>query len=229
MLLNEISITRLSGPSKRSEPQPKDEFDLDGTSGDEFDLGLDEPTGDEEPTDGEDEFGLDGVDGVDDGTMGTGTGQDAGGQGPGLSFSSFMGGGSPSLGSASLSTPRPGELGAEDSADDQEDPMGGEQEDPAVGQLASKATEDPNKQGLIRTVKGAHLVYKRQTEEGSYEELWQYSTKSGNFQEEMKRRKAILAGTDIPPNKTTSPDGSQSYEIWTTSNAEMMVIKGLTN
>ena len=31
--------------------------------------------------------------------------------------------------------------------------------------------DDPDRQGLIRTVKGAHLVYKRKQEDGTYDEL----------------------------------------------------------
>lgn len=224
MLLFELfTVKRLSGPSKKTEPETSNnEFDLDfgEPSDDEFDLDLDSPEGGEatdEPT-GDDDFNFDTETAPED-TIGNDS--------P-VSFSSFMGSsGGSSLGSASASTPQPGEAGT-----DSEDPMGlgGEEvEDPNVDQLASKATEDPDKQGLIRTVKGAHLVYKRETEDGTYEEMWAYNTKAQDYKEEQKRRQAILAGTDIPPNKTTSPDGSQSYEIWVTSNAEIMVIKGLTN
>jgi hypothetical protein len=108
------------------------------------------------------------------------------------------------------------------------DEMGGE-EDQAVDQLANRATEDPNKQGLIRNVPGARLVYKRETEDGTFEELWMYNVTGDNFHQEMKRRQEILSGTDIPPGKTTSPEGEQSYETWTTSNAELLLIKGLPN
>jgi hypothetical protein len=85
--------------------------------------------------------------------------------------------------------------------------------------------EDPDRAGLIRTVNKAHLVYKRSTDDGTYEEMWMYNVT--NLRDEMSVRKAILSGTDIPPNKSQSPDGSQSYELWTAGNAEMMLIKGL--
>lgn len=85
--------------------------------------------------------------------------------------------------------------------------------------------EDPNRQGMIRTVKGAHLVYKREVEDGTYEELWLYN--SSTLRDEIVIRKAILAGTDIPVNKSQSPDGSQSYEMWSVGNAEMVLVKGL--
>lgn len=109
------------------------------------------------------------------------------------------------------------------------DPESGEQEqgDEALDAMANKASEDPDKQGLIRKVPKAHLVYKRQTEEGQYEELWIYN--SSQIKDEMEIRKSILAATDIPVTKTTSPDGQQSYELWTAGNIEMVLIRGLPN
>ena len=100
-------------------------------------------------------------------------------------------------------------------------------EHPELDGIADDASDDPDRQGLIRTVKGAHLVYKRDTEEGSFEELWIYNVST--LRDELIVKKAILAGTDIPTNKTQSPDGSQSYEIWSAGNAEMLLVKGLPN
>lgn len=100
-------------------------------------------------------------------------------------------------------------------------------EHPELDGIASDATDDPNRQGLIRTVKHAHLVYKRETEEGTFEELWIYNVTT--LRDEMTVKKAILAGTDIPTNKMQSPDGSQSYESWSAGNAELLMIKGLPN
>lgn len=102
--------------------------------------------------------------------------------------------------------------------------QGGE-EPSELDDIADEATEDPDRSGLIRTVKGAHLVYKRETEEGAFEELWIYNV--DDLRKEMEIKKAILAGTDIPTNKTSSPDGSQTYEIWSAGNAEMLLVKGL--
>lgn len=87
---------------------------------------------------------------------------------------------------------------------------------------------DPDKQGLIRTVKGAHLVYKRQEEEGTFEELWIFNT-GKKFGDEYDVRHAILAGTDIPPKKTRSDDGNQEYFLSTLGNAQLLHIKGLPN
>lgn len=94
-------------------------------------------------------------------------------------------------------------------------------------EAAEQKNQDPNKQGLIRKVPNAHLVYKRMGSEGTYEELWIYNI--GQLQDELKVRQAVLAGTDIPPGKTSSPDGSQTYRIWTAGNAEMLNIVGLPN
>lgn len=98
---------------------------------------------------------------------------------------------------------------------------------PELDGIADEATSDPDRQGLIRTVKDAHLVYKRDTEDGTFEELWIYNLTT--LRGELDVKKAILAGTDIPTNKTRSPDGSQTYEIWSSGNAEMILIKGLPN
>jgi len=87
-------------------------------------------------------------------------------------------------------------------------------------------SDDPDKQGVIRTVDDAHLVYKRENEEGTYDELWVYNT-SEHMKDELKVRRAILAGTDIPPKKTESEDGAQKYELTTMGNGQMLEISGL--
>jgi len=106
-------------------------------------------------------------------------------------------------------------------------PEAGNDEMSQLDDVASNATEDPDRQGTIRAVKKAHLVYKRESGDGGFEELWVYNV--GTMKDELETRKAILAGTDIPPGKTTSPDGTQTYSIWSTGNAEMLSIKGLPN
>lgn len=106
-------------------------------------------------------------------------------------------------------------------------PEEGNDEMSQLDDVASNATEDPDRQGAIRAVKKAHLVYKRESGDGGFEELWVYNI--GTMKDELETRKAILAGTDIPPGKTTSPDGTQTYSIWSTGNAEMLSIKGLPN
>lgn len=86
-------------------------------------------------------------------------------------------------------------------------------------------SEDPDRQGVIREVPNAHLVYKRKTSDNTFEELWIYNI--GKQQDELTIRKAILAGTDIPTDKTASPEGDQSYDVWAAGNAELLHIKGL--
>lgn len=103
---------------------------------------------------------------------------------------------------------------------DQQDDMG------KYDAIAYAATDDPNRQGTIRTVHKAHLVYKREGDDG-FEELWVYNI--GSLKDELDVRKAILAGTDIKPGNATSDDGSQTYKIWSAGNAEVLHITGLPN
>jgi hypothetical protein len=86
--------------------------------------------------------------------------------------------------------------------------------------------DDPDRQGLIRVVPNAHLVYKRAAEDGTFEELWIYNT-GDSFEPELETRRAILAGTDIPANRMHSEDGSQKYSIWTAGNGQILHITGL--
>lgn len=88
--------------------------------------------------------------------------------------------------------------------------------------------QDPNRQGTIRRVKNAHLVYKRQSDDGTFEELWIYK-QGDKFDDELEIRRDILAGTDIPVNKTQSDDKRQQSDSWTSGNVQMLKITGLTN
>jgi hypothetical protein len=88
--------------------------------------------------------------------------------------------------------------------------------------------EDQNFQGIIRTVKGACLVYKRRNEDGNYEELWIYNVGT-RFDDSMQIRKAILAGTDIDTNDTQSEDGTQEATTYSIGNVQYLNIQGLPN
>ena len=88
--------------------------------------------------------------------------------------------------------------------------------------------QDPNAQGIIRTVDDAHLVYKRQMEDGSFEELWIYNL-ADDLKDALKIRREILNGTDIPRGHTRSEDGQQTYTLQTMGNAQMLHITGLSN
>jgi hypothetical protein len=89
-------------------------------------------------------------------------------------------------------------------------------------------TQNPDKQGLIRQVPQAHLVFKREEEDGTYRELWIYKIKR-EMQDDAKIRQQILAGTDIPVEKMQSEDGTQKYDLWTIGDVQMMNIVGLPN
>lgn len=88
--------------------------------------------------------------------------------------------------------------------------------------------QDPNMQGLLRKVPGAHLVFKRQSKEGSYEELWIFHI-GDKLQNELTVKAAILAGTDIDPQIGHSEDEVQHFEVWAAGNAQVMHITGLPN
>jgi hypothetical protein len=89
--------------------------------------------------------------------------------------------------------------------------------------------EDENFQGIIRTVPGACLVYKRRDEKNTYEELWIYNVGGRDIKPEMKIRSSILAGTDIDPKTQRSSDGQQTSETITVGNVQFLHIKGLIN
>lgn len=86
---------------------------------------------------------------------------------------------------------------------------------------------NPDRQGLIRTVPNAHLVYKRKEPTGTFSELWAYNVP--DLRAELQIRQAILSGTDIPINQTQSDDGSQQYRMWSVGNGELLKITGLPN
>jgi hypothetical protein len=95
--------------------------------------------------------------------------------------------------------------------------------------IGAPTSEDPNRQGLIRTVKGAHLVYKRKDDTGTFSELWIYPIDQKGIRTEMQIRRDILAGTDIPEKQVSSDDGSQELDLWTAGNAQLILITGLPN
>ena len=87
---------------------------------------------------------------------------------------------------------------------------------------------DMDRQGVIRTAPNAHLIYKRQNEEGNYDELWIYNT-GADMKDELEIRRNILAGTDIPTSRTKSDDGTQIYTLASMGNAQYLQIRGLPN
>lgn len=118
----------------------------------------------------------------------------------------------------------------DDEIDDMMDDDGSSMDGEQFGDELDEPQEwdDPNYQGVIRTVPDAHLVYKRQQEDGTFNELWQYNI-GKDFRKELETRRAILAGTDIPVTKMASPDNTQTYELWTAGNCQLLNIRGLPN
>ena len=91
---------------------------------------------------------------------------------------------------------------------------------------------DPDRQGDIRTVPDAHLVYKRKNENNLYDELWIFKLNQHDSWT-MKTYGAIMAGTDIPKGSTSSGDSSQTVERWEVGDPKNTLvfvnIKGLTS
>lgn len=125
----------------------------------------------------------------------------------------------------------PDELGG---LEGEEAPLEGEGEEGEVesnlfgGEEEGGTDGDPDFQGVIRTVTGACLVYKRKTDEGTFEELWVYNV-GKNMRNEVKTRRAILAGTDIQAQSVSSEDGTQECETTTIGNAQFLRVFGLPN
>jgi len=92
--------------------------------------------------------------------------------------------------------------------------------------------DDPDRQGSIRTVPEAHLVYKRKNENNLFDELWIYKQNQHDTWT-MKTYDAIVAGSDIPKGATTSPDGSQTVDRWEVGDPKntlvFVEIKGMAN
>lgn len=126
---------------------------------------------------------------------------------------------------------------ADPSTDIETDPLDNEDPNAEQDPLADSGLEDdlsaddvpeadPNHMGTIRAVKDAHLVYKRQEGDGTFSELWTYNI-GDHIDNAISIKKAIIAGTDIQDNSMRSEDGSQSYELVTMGNAQLLRITGL--
>jgi hypothetical protein len=128
---------------------------------------------------------------------------------------------------AGMPTADVGEVPAQNAMDFAADGGSVEQGPQVQPEVQNTIPDDANKQGIIRHVDKAHLVFKRQTPDGTFEELWSYNI-STDMKDELSIRRKILAGTDIPSQKTTSPDGSQAYTLTTMGNGQLLHITGLS-
>lgn len=113
--------------------------------------------------------------------------------------------------------------------DNDEAELDGEASEEEESQEESQEEVDPDFQGIIRTVPGACLVYKRKTENNTFEELWVYNAGGRDLAPEIKIRNSILAGTDIDPKTQRSPEGDQVCETITVGNVQFLKIVGLVN
>ena len=89
--------------------------------------------------------------------------------------------------------------------------------------------KDLNRQGLIRKVKNAHLIYKRENETDTYDELWVYRSGKDGIKSEIDIKNDIVSGTDIPVDGLKSDDGEQYYEIWHVGEVIFLKIFNLPN
>jgi len=96
-----------------------------------------------------------------------------------------------------------------------------------LDQYGNDANEDQERQGNVRYVKDAHLVSRRQTDDGKFDELWIFNTKDQAPRRSDYIISDILKGTDIPANEISSDDGSQDYLIWNVGNIQMVKVRGL--
>lgn len=103
-------------------------------------------------------------------------------------------------------------------ADELDDSLGGDEEE--------QPEEDPNFQGVIRTVKGANLVYKRQMPDNTFTELWIMNV-GNDMKKESQTKRAIIAGTDVDAQSQQSQDGKQNMELYTVGNVQFCELSGL--
>lgn len=82
--------------------------------------------------------------------------------------------------------------------------------------------------GIVRAVKGAYLVSKREQPDGTYTEVWIYNV-GEKYDNERNIRSSILAGTDVDPKTNRSEDGLQVADFKTLGNIQFLTITGLSD
>lgn len=121
---------------------------------------------------------------------------------------------------------------ADPSSDSDQNVMPDEESNLDDSEASTERKEDPDRQGSIRTVPNAHLVYKRKNENNLYTELWIYKQNQLDTWT-MKTYDAIIAGSDIPKGSLTSSDGAQTVEKWEVGSPKdtlvFVCITGLSN
>ena len=80
--------------------------------------------------------------------------------------------------------------------------------------------------GIVRSIKGAQLVSKKQQPDETFTEVWIYNV-GKKFSDEAGIRKGILSGTDIDPTKNFSEDGAQEAVISSVGNVQYLTLTGI--
>lgn len=82
-------------------------------------------------------------------------------------------------------------------------------------------------EGAVRRVPRAKLLWKRKEDSGTFSERWMYLAQSIDDIVTIKRK--ILAETDIPVNKTSSPSGEQGFVMEQYGDLVFITISGIKN
>lgn len=83
-------------------------------------------------------------------------------------------------------------------------------------------------EGILRTVPKASMIYKREQQDGTFEEMWIYNTTKDNRRDQQIYNN-IVSGSDIPQGGSQSEDKTQGVETWAIGNVKMVLLTGLTN
>lgn len=119
--------------------------------------------------------------------------------------------------------------GGDDDIEGQEDGDAPDELDLDGGMDGEEGDALGGEEPITRFVPGAHLIYKRQSDVDSFEELWIYAVDVKSPTSHAKVEQQILAGTDIDPSSMASEDGAQQASVWHAGNAKYMHLTGLVN
>lgn len=109
----------------------------------------------------------------------------------------------------------------------QDDAGVGMEDEPQSDDEPEELEEPASKyEGIVRAVKGAYLVSKKQQPDETYTEVWMYNV-GKKFDDEANIRKSILSYTDIDPARNFSEDGSQEAVLTTVGNVQFLTVTGL--
>jgi len=86
--------------------------------------------------------------------------------------------------------------------------------------------EESKFDGVVRSIRGASLVSKKQQPDETFTEVWIYNV-GKRFSDEANIRKGIMAATDIDPTKNFSEDGAQEAVIVSVGNVQYLTLTGI--